>query len=233
MHLITITNLLFMFIPIIIVGYIYFLWTKNIKEIGLATFRMITQLLIIGYCLTFIFSSSNFIFGFIIVLFMICISSFIALRNIEVRDFRVYSEILISIAIGGSFNLILVLYFVLDLHPMYQPRFIIPLAGMIYANSMNSISLVAERFQNEIKNHNYSTARAKSLKASLIPQINSFLAVGLVSLPGMMTGQILSGINPIIAVRYQIVVMAMVLGSAGMSSIIYLYQQGEKYGISD
>lgn len=56
----------------------------------------------------------------------------------------------------------------------------------------------------------------------MIPQINSFLAVGFVSLPGMMTGQILSGIDPMVAVRYQIVVMAMVLGSGGMSNIIYL-----------
>lgn len=233
MQLITIINLLFMLIPICIVAYVYFSWTKNIKEIALATFRMITQLLIIGYCLTFIFHNNNFIFGFLIIIFMIGISSFIALRNIEKRDLGVYSEIFVAIAIGGSFNLILVLYFVLDLHPLYQPRFVIPLAGMIYANSMNSISLVAERFQNEIKNHNYITARAKSFKASLIPQINSFLAVGLVSLPGMMTGQILSGVNPIIAVRYQIVVMAMVLGSAGISSIVYLYQQGKKYEISD
>ncbi|WP_331773931.1 ABC transporter permease [Sulfurospirillum sp. 1612] len=233
MHLITITHLFYMLIPISIVAYVYFLWTQNIKEIVLATFRMLTQLLIIGYCLTFIFNNNHVILGFVIILFMIGASSFIALRNIEKRNLKVYYEILLSIAIGGSFNLLLVLYFVLDLHPFYQPRFIIPLAGMIYANSMNAISLVAERFENEIKNKTYPQARANAFKASLIPQINSFLAVGLVSLPGMMTGQILSGIDPIIAVRYQIVVMAMVLGSAGMSSIIYLYQQGKKYGISN
>ena len=233
MHLITISNLFFMLIPVVIVAYVYFLWTQNIKEIVLATFRMLTQLLVIGYCLTFIFTNNHVVLGFVIILFMICVSSFIALRNIKKRNFKVYCKILVSIAIGGSFNLILVLYFVLDLHPFYQPRFIIPLAGMIYANAMNAISLVAERFENEIKNKEYPQARADAFKASLIPQINSFLAVGLVSIPGMMTGQILAGVNPIIAVRYQIVVMAMVLGSAGMSSIIYLYQQGKKYGISD
>jgi len=233
MYLITVTSLLYMLIPIIIVAYVYFLWTQNIKEIALATFRMLTQLLIIGYCLTFIFTNNHAILGFVIIIFMICVSSFIALRNIKKRNLKTYFEILVSIAIGGSFNLILVLYFVLDLHPFYQPRFIIPLAGMIFANAMNATSLVAERFENEIKNRNYHQARANAFKASLIPQINSFLAVGLVSIPGMMTGQILAGVDPIIAVRYQIVVMAMVLGSAGMSSIIYLYQQGKKYGISN
>jgi putative ABC transport system permease protein len=62
----------------------------------------------------------------------------------------------------------------------------------------------------------------------MLPQINSMLAVGLVSLPGMMTGQILSGVSPLIAVRYQIVVMCMILGSAGMSAAIYLFLQQEK-----
>ena len=61
-----------------------------------------------------------------------------------------------------------------------------------------------------------------STKEGYIPQINSFLAVGVVSLPGMMTGQILSGIDPLIAVRYQIVVMAMILSSGAMSNILYL-----------
>jgi len=88
-----------------------------------------------------------------------------------------------------------------------------PIAGMVYANSMNSISIAAERFEQEIK---------ISLKTSLIPKINSFLAVGLVSLLGMMTGQILSGIDPLVAVRYQIVIMAMIFGSAGISVILYL-----------
>ena len=220
-----------MFIPIIIVGIVYFIWTKNIKEIGLATFRMILQLLIIGYFLTYIFKSSNSFVGFAILIFMVSISSFIALRNVADKSRKTYIKFFISIAIGGSLNLALVLFFVLNLDPMYQPRFIIPLAGMIYANSMNAISLCAERFENEIQTEGYIKARAIAFKASLIPQINSFLAVGLVSLPGMMTGQILSGVSPIIAVRYQIVVMAMILGSAGMSVMIYLFLQGKDRGI--
>jgi putative ABC transport system permease protein len=92
---------------------------------------------------------------------------------------------------------------------------------------MNAVSLVAERFEKEIESKSYIDARANAFKASLIPQINSFLAVGLVSLPGMMTGQILSGVDPIIAVRYQIMVMFMVLGSSGISTIIYLWQKGK------
>ena len=57
----------------------------------------------------------------------------------------------------------------------------------------------------------------------MIPQINSLLAVGLVALPGMMTGQILSGVSPLIAVRYQIMIMAMVLGTAGIGAAMMLW----------
>jgi putative ABC transport system permease protein len=94
---------------------------------------------------------------------------------------------------------------------------------MIFANSMNAVSISAERFENENeRGYSYREARATSYKAALIPIINSLFAVGLVSLPGMMTGQILSGVDPLIAVRYQMMVMLMILGSAGISVAIYL-----------
>ena len=112
---------------------------------------------------------------------------------------------------------------VLDLHPWYWPRYVIPLAGMIFTNAMNSVSLAAERFEAELKRDvAYNEARAIALRASLIPITNSLFAVGLVSLPGMMTGQILSGISPLIAARYQIMVMCMVYGAAGISSASFL-----------
>jgi putative ABC transport system permease protein len=87
---------------------------------------------------------------------------------------------------------------------------------------MNSVSIAAERFEKEIQHNSYKEAKRLSLIASMMPKINTFLAVGIVSLPGMMTGQILSGVDPLIAVRYQIVVMAMILGSGGISVILYL-----------
>ncbi len=211
-----------MLIPVGIVGYFYYKWIGNSKEIALATVRMVVQLLLIGYLLVYIFNNQNSLVGLLIVLFMVLVSSLIALRNVQNRNLQRYYKIFISILIGGSINLLLVLYVVIDLEPLYQPRFIIPLAGMIYANAMNAISLASERFENEIKHSSYKEARAVAFKGALIPQINSFLAVGLVSLPGMMTGQILSGVDPTVAVRYQIVVMCMVLGSAGISVISYL-----------
>ena len=94
---------------------------------------------------------------------------------------------------------------------------------MIFANAMNSVSLAAERLCAEMdRNVSYDVARKIALQSSLIPVINSLFAVGLVSLPGMMTGQILSGVSPLIAARYQIMVMCMIFGSAGIATAYFL-----------
>jgi len=222
MQLIPIENLFYMLLPLAVVGYIYYLWLDDAKEILYATFRMVTQLLLIGYILVYLFDTNYWMVGVVVLSVMVIMSSFIVVRNIENKSLTSYMIILFSIAFGGSIILFLVIKFVLELTSFYEPKYTIPLAGMIYANSMNAISLVAERFEKEIKNSSLNQAKQTSFKASMIPIINSFLAVGVVSLPGMMSGQILSGVDPLIAVRYQIVVMAMVLGSAGISVIVYL-----------
>jgi len=222
MELIPIQNFIFMLIPLAVVGYYYYAWTDNSKEVLYATFRMVTQLLLIGYALVYIFKNDSWYIGSFIVLVMITMSSFIVLRNIQNRNISLFSIIFFAIAAGGTINLLLVIEFVLELTPFYEPRYVIPIAGMIYANSMNAVSLAAERFEKERKTSTYEEAVKVAFRACMIPTINSFLAVGLVSLPGMMTGQILSGVDPLIAVRYQIIVMAMILGSSGISVVLYL-----------
>lgn len=222
MQFIPALNLLYMTLPLFFVGYFYYRWTDNKTEILFATFRMCVQLILIGYVLTSLFSTNSMLLLTLLVSIMIIASSLIARRHIRHKDIKTYFTILVAIMVGGSINLFLILFCVLDLENHFDPRVVIPLAGMLYANSMNAISLAAERFDKESLTHDYEKARAIAFKTSMIPQINSFLAVGFVSLPGMMTGQILSGVDPMVAVRYQIVVMAMVLGSGGMSNIIYL-----------
>ncbi len=222
MELIPIQNLLFMLLPLVVVGYFYYKWADNAKEIAYVTIRMVVQLVLIGYVLIYIFENDSWYIGLLIILFMITMSSFIVLRNIEEKSIPLYSIIFFAIAIGGSINLVLVIEFVLDLTPFYEPRYVVPIAGMIYANCMNAVALAAERLEKELGVSSYLDAKRVAFKASMMPRINTFLAVGIVSLPGMMTGQILSGVDPLVAVRYQIVVMAMILGSSGISVIIYL-----------
>ncbi|WP_024953830.1 ABC transporter permease [Sulfurospirillum arcachonense] len=225
MQIISITNLSYMLVPLLFVSFFYYKWVEDKKEIAYATFRMLSQLLLIGYVLTYIFNSNNSFFTLFIVIVMISAASFITLRNVTCKNKKVYKHIFLSIFLGGTINLFFVVFFVLDLDSFNSPRYVIPLAGMLYANCMNAVSLVAERFEKELETQTYKKSRAIAFKAGLIPQINSFLAVGLVSLPGMMTGQILSGVDPIIAVRYQIMVMLMILGSSGIATVTYLLQK--------
>lgn len=222
MKTISLLNLLYMLIPLFIVWYFYKKWIKNQVEIIYATIRMLSQLLLIGYVLIYIFKEKDLLLGAFIIIFMIALSTWISFRNIQNKSIYEYFQIFIAISISGIIHLIIMLYFVLELENIYEPQFVIPIAGMIFANTMNGLSLAIERFESEIlKTNDFNHARQISFKTAMIPQINSFLAVGLVSLPGMMTGQILSGIDPLIAVRYQIMIMLSMLSGTGISIIVY------------
>lgn len=222
-QLIPFTNLALAFIPVLAVISIYYKWSLPYRNALYAISRMIVQLLLIGYFLTYIFESDSAWIVLAVLVVMVSASSWIALRTIKTQRRLQYTKALGSIALGGGITFLLITQGVLTLHPWYWPRYSIPLAGMIFANAMNSVSLAAERLEAEIeRNVSYERARGIALRASLIPITNSLFAVGLVSLPGMMTGQILSGISPLIAVRYQIMVMCMIFGGAGISAACFL-----------
>ncbi len=219
---IPILNLVWLLIPVLVVAYIYSRWVGKKWEIAYASLRMAVQLILVGFVLSFVFTQKNPWLSMSVIILMITVSSAIALRNIENRNIGIFRDILISILVGGGVNLIIVVALVLQLDPWYEARYIIPLSGMIFANGMNTVSLAAERFYSELEiKEDFIKARYAGFRAAMIPQINVLLAVGLVSLPGMMTGQILSGISPLIAVRYQIMVMCMILGTAGLTTMLF------------
>jgi putative ABC transport system permease protein len=197
-QIIPLTRLALAFIPVCAVLFIIHRWSLGIRTGLVAVFRMVSQLLLVGYVLTFIFGSQR------------------ALVTVSV----------VAISAGALTVLFIATQVVLDLPNWYTPSMVIPLAGIVLANSMNTVSLAAERFRAEReRGANYREARHTAMSISLIPMTNSLLAVGLVSLPGMMTGQILSGVTPLIAVRYQILVMCMIFGSAGLATSCYLVLQ--------
>lgn len=217
------SHLALAFIPAFLVVGIIFYWRLYYRQAIYALVRMLIQLLIIGYFLAFIFSSESIWVISSILVMMVLFSSWIALNTLSNKRKFLFKYAILAVLLGGGSTLFLVIIGVLNIQPWYSPRFLIPLAGMIFANSMNSISLAAERLDAEIsRNLSYPIARNIAFHASLIPIINSLFAVGLVSLPGMMTGQILSGVSPFIAARYQIMVMCMIFGSAGISSACFL-----------
>jgi putative ABC transport system permease protein len=226
MTIIPIQNLILSLIPVFILLGILIKWKLDWKELLYAIGRMLFQLIMIGYFLSYIFQQDSPLWTTGMLLFMISISAWISLHSIKneiKKDRKEYlKNSVLSLLFGALPVLLLVVIVIIPTKSWYAPKFIIPLAGMVFASAMNTIGIAAERFKSEIKNSELIEAKRKSLKAALIPQVNSFLAVGLVSLPGMMTGQILSGIDPLIAVRYQIIVMTMLLGAGGISASIFL-----------
>ncbi len=209
-------------LPVVAVGWVFQRWNGGAGLLGYATFRMLVQLVAVGFVLVFVFESESAWFGLGILALVLAVSSWIAMRPLARKDARQYGRIFFALAVSGISVLALVLWVVIGLDPLYQPRYFIPLTGMIFANAMNAISLAGERFEKDREDGDYRSARNAAFNAAMIPQINTFLAVGLVALPGMMTGQILSGVSPLEAVRYQIVVMNMILGSAGLAVALYL-----------
>ena len=230
MTTIPIINVALAFIPVLVVLIVMFRWSLAIGDSFVALGRMLIQLIVIGYELTWIFAVDSPLLVLALLSGMLLIASSIALRPVaESKTQGDYGRALFSISCGGGLTLAFITLFVLTLDPWYKANTMIPLAGMIFASSMNAVSVAAERLHMEIDHGSPPTiARNQAFKAGLIPIFNSLLAVGLVSLPGMMTGQILSGVSPLIAVRYQIVVMCMITGASGMSAALYLYLQGKK-----
>jgi len=218
-----IEGLVLAFVPALVVIAIIHRWNADVKTALYATLRMLVQLMLIGYVLTYIFTSEHPMVVLAILLFMLVVSGWIAMRPVKDASLYTYLNALVAIAVGGVCTLLLVSQLVLKVEPWFSPRFLVPLAGMIFAGAMNTVSLAAERFQSESDaGVVLSEARRIAFQASLIPMINSLFAVGLVSLPGMMTGQILSGIAPTVAAKYQIVMMTMLFGASGISAAVYL-----------
>ena len=211
------------FIPTFIAIGIMYRWRASANSALYGTFRMLIQLLLVGYVLIYIFETDNYLVILAVLLLMLLVASWIAIRPLSTRNFTAYRHSLLALSISGISTLGLVTQFVIDVDPWFSPRYVVPLAGMIFAAAMNAVSLAAERFQTEIsRGTDIQEARQSALETSLIPIVNGLLAVGLVTLPGMMTGQVLSGVSPFVAAKYQIVVMAMWFGAAGMASAIYL-----------
>lgn len=210
-------------LPMIPVIVILFRWSMRGWTALYSITRMLIQLIVIGYFLVFIFNTSDAWVICLVLTVMLLAASWISLGPVSQERRQRYPSVLIALTLGGGLTLFTVTWGVLHLDPWYEPRYMVPLAGMIFANSMNTVSISAERFASETANGQaLDTAKRIAFQTGMIPVINSMFAVGLVALPGMMTGQILSGVSPLVAARYQIVVMAMLFAASGLSAAVYL-----------
>ncbi len=209
------------------------------SEILIASLRMTIQLILIGYVLVLIFKNPHPLITISYFLVMIGFAINTIFRRFRGKLSREMKRVIIIAMASGS--LTTVLYFILvviQASPWFNPQYFIPIAGMITGNSMTGISLgvktlhermTSDRAQiEESLSLGASTSRAShtivnsAFESAIMPTIQSMLGMGIVSLPGMMTGQILSGTLPVTAVAYQIAIMMAITGAVSLSVILML-----------
>jgi putative ABC transport system permease protein len=205
------------------------------KEIVISMLRAIIQLIIVGYILEFIFGMENAIFTLSLVLIMIINAALNTKKRGE--GIKNCEKIAFIAIISGTSITLSVLVISKAIH--FVPNEIIPVGGMIVSNSMVAIGLAYRNLNTSFKNRRNEVEVKLSLgsdindaakeiikdsvKMAIIPTIDSAKTLGIVSLPGMMTGLILGGVSPIIAIKFQIMVTFMILSSVSIAVIIAVY----------
>ncbi len=193
------------------------------KNLLIATFRSIIQLIVVGFLLDTVFEIKQPV----IILFIILLMSLMAAREAKNRVREKVPYVLpimwVSVIVGTLATLFYTTFLVVQPETWYAPQYLIPLAGMILGNSMNGAAIAAERFTQDLVKRSrdietelclgatpqqaIANYQSDAIRAAMIPTINVMMVAGVVSLPGMMTGQILGGVSPLLAVRYQLVIL--------------------------
>lgn len=210
------------------------------REILLASLRMTIQLVAVGFILIYLFENIHPLTTVAVLLVM----EVFAVRNIVARSKnplskRLKNVVALSIGTGTLSSILFFLLVVVRITPWYEPRYFIPIAGMLIGNSMTGISLgvfnLVEGMQTQRNRIETSLMLGATPQAatkhildhafdsSILPTMNAMLGMGIVFLPGMMTGQILSGTSPLIAIKYQIAIMLGILGSVSFSVLLFVH----------
>jgi putative ABC transport system permease protein len=202
----------------------------------LASVRTIVQLLLIGLVLESVFAVREWYMVLGLLLVMTIIAGVAAVSRMDRRYRGVYVDSIVAVWcsswIVAAYALLVIMR---DVQPWYHPQYAIPLAGMILGNSLNGISLGLNRLSEQLATRRdqveamltlgatrWEAARGiirQAIHTGMIPIINSMMVVGIVSLPGMMTGQLLSGVSPLQAVRYQIVIMFLIAAATALGTV--------------
>jgi len=205
------------------------------NDILIAGVRALIQLFIIGYILEYIFAVDNFLLTLVMVLFMVFNASY----NAHQRSEGIPHSLIISLTAIAIATAITLSILVFSGSIEWIPPQIVPVTGMIASNAMVSIGLTFRSLNSKFTDQRQqvleklalganerqasATVIRESIKTGMAPSIDSTKTVGLVSLPGMMSGLIFAGVNPTVAIRYQIVIMFMLISANSISSILASY----------
>jgi putative ABC transport system permease protein len=205
------------------------------KEIVIGVVRAVIQLIVVGYLLNYIFGLKSPLFTTFLVLFMLLNAAYnAAKRGKEIKNGVGIS--FIAIALGTLITLTILVVSGTIKYESYQ---VIPISGMIISNAMVALGLCYRHMTLDFKNKREEVETKLSLgadllpasreiikdsiKTGMLPTIDSAKTLGIVSLPGMMTGLILAGTSPVEAIKYQIMVTFMLLATTSISSLIACY----------
>jgi putative ABC transport system permease protein len=205
------------------------------RDLALGTARTFLQLFIMGYVLTLVFGLGSPWPTFAIFLIMVVSAARIVRGRVGKAAANYGLPVLLSMLASYSLVSVLVVGVIVGAKPWWEPRYFLPIAGMVIGNSMTALAVSLERLFSELRSGRDAVemrltlgadmdeasrdAVAAAVRAGMMPSIVSLMGVGLVFIPGMMTGQILAGADPLIAIRYQIVVMLMLVGSTALCSV--------------
>lgn len=205
------------------------------RSLLIASVRMTVQLLLVGLILEWVFALRSPLPVLGIALVMAALAGVTAASRTQRRFAGIYWDSLLSVMGAAVLVTGAALAGIVRVDPWYNPQYVIPMLGMVLGNILNGITLGLDRFTAMLYERaalinsrlalgasRWEAARSEireALRTALVPTINSMLVMGIVSLPGMMTGQILAGAAPVDAVRYQIVIVFMITSAAALGSL--------------
>jgi len=218
-----------------------FLWLNGfskVKQLWIATGRMVVQLLFMGVWLSYVFYADNPIWIILVGLIMLTAAGYEISKRQQYRFKKLNGWLVgfLALSMTSLVLLILTLTVIIQPTPWYEPQYAITLLGMLLGNSMTAIGLGMDNLtRNAVQlkakieaqlalgktaKQSMNFIRQQSLHSAMIPIINMLVAAGIISLPGMMTGQILAGVDPMEAVKYQIMIILLIVISTGFGTLI-------------
>lgn len=209
------------------------------KLMVIASIRMTLQLILAGYVLIYLFEAQSFFYTILFFIVMEIFAIITIIKNAPTKLNTSFKKtIAIAMFISTSICLAYFMLIVIQIKPWYDAQYLIPIGGMLIGNSMTGITLATSNLLNAFStekdvvesalmlgaspNMATQSIRRRAFDSAIMPTLNSMLGTGIVFLPGMMTGQILSGVSPLVAIKYQIAIMLGIFGCVAFTSLILI-----------
>lgn len=205
------------------------------RRLLVAAVRTTVQLLLVGLVLQWVFSLSRWYLVAALGLVMVVVAGVAAVRRTDRRYPGIWINSVLSVWLSSWVITAAALLGIVDVEPWYRPQYAIPLLGMILGNTLNGISLGLDRLGEELTARRievegllalgatrWEAAREpvrRAVRTGMVPIVNTMMVAGIVSLPGMMTGQLLAGVDPVEAVKYQVVIMFLIASGTALGTV--------------